>query len=827
MNQTKKNVLSGCLAVLLASAGAICSFAAEPAAYETELNYSASENVPVSLDITAVYGKTAKLGSEVPLKIRLYGQSETPFHGTLVVSSLESDNDSGAEMYEYSFPADAAPSETKEMTLYIPLGQKSGRIYLTLKDENNKTMGETSMDFDVSREESRLLIGVLEKRQGTLSWLDGAGLNYGMITAKTIEIPEDGIPEDVRGLEMFDVLAVNGYDCGTMTDAQKNAVMEWVSHGGTLLIGTGKNAEETLKILGTEETKVSTKDPRTIWVGMGAEYTKESPVDSELRLTYTEPVITGAAECMVTDGTPLLKTIKHGMGTIGIYGIDLAELSLFAGKHPSYASYFLGEIFGDNELNKICYYSYGSDTGYWSAQNLVGGGSADRLPNLMMYAGVIAGYLVFVGPGLYLFLRKRGMTRYYGSSVLIVSAASCVVIWGMGFQTRFTSEFCTSATILDAKEDGAEETTFLNIRTPDSSGFSVTVSPDYEVTPLTRSGRYDLTHVEDFSKKRQASIGIRQEETGTVLWSKRSKAFDSRFFQLERMRDLKMQKVDAEVSVFGGKISGYVENRLPVTIENAAIYMYGQVYFLGDLEAGERIELNENDLLVWPVGMTWLLADTVSGSPDRENDTEQEYIENIQKTGLGSYFADRYYASYNGEIRIGGFISPDDAEMETLFSEDQDSRIFYTQAISGSMEKDGEIYRCGQMTEPSVTSGMGASYGNTMIAYGTDPAIVVYDPGTDMEIETYSFLPVSDEFFSDARYSYLRPFTGETSFYNEKTGTYDLVDIRKRDFSREELADYISPDGKITVRYLGGNETENGTSQALPLLMVTGRENGC
>ncbi len=53
------------------------------------------------------------------------------------------------------------------MELYVPLGQKNGRIYLTLKDAKNRTMGETSMDFDVSKEESRLLAGVIENRPET------------------------------------------------------------------------------------------------------------------------------------------------------------------------------------------------------------------------------------------------------------------------------------------------------------------------------------------------------------------------------------------------------------------------------------------------------------------------------------------------------------------------------------------------------------------------------------------------------------------------------------------------------------------------------------
>ena len=138
------------------------------------------------------------------------------------------------------------------------------------------------------------------------------------------------------------------------------------------------------------------------------------------------------------------------------------------------------------------------------------------------------------------------------------------------------------------------------------------------------------------------------------------------------------------------------------------------------------------------------------------------------------------------------------------------------------MGTDGEVYRCGQIREPSVTSGIEANYGNSMILYGTDPVVVEYDPGTDIVIEKFSFLPVSDDFFQGNQYSYIRPFSGETSFYNEKTGSYDPVDIRKQDFSREELADYIAADGKITVRYTAGSNAEIGVSQTLPLLMVRG-----
>ena len=313
MNQKKKKLLVGWFAAGMVLAGTCSSFAKEAEPYGASLESKNRESAPVAVDVTAVYGKTAKLGSFVPLKVSLYGQSETAFTGTLFISTLESNNDDGVEEYGYSYPVEVSFGETKTMELYVPLGQKSGKIYLTLKDKSNRTMGETSMDFDISREENRILVGVLEKDPGKLEWLDGVSLNYGMLTSKRIEIQGEDFPEDSRGLSMFDVLIVNDYDCRKFDNDQKEAVMDWVSDGGVLLVGTGRNAEKTLGIL-DEKLKITTREPETVWVGMGTEYAGDSPVETEVRLTYTEPVITGASEQMVTDGTPLLKMKNYGKG---------------------------------------------------------------------------------------------------------------------------------------------------------------------------------------------------------------------------------------------------------------------------------------------------------------------------------------------------------------------------------------------------------------------------------------------------------------------------------------------------------------------------------
>ncbi len=83
MNQTKKYLLFGCMACRPCDGGQLSLFCRDSELYGVSLDQEEQAKAPVALDITAVYGKTARLGSFVPLKIRLYGQSESAFQGTL------------------------------------------------------------------------------------------------------------------------------------------------------------------------------------------------------------------------------------------------------------------------------------------------------------------------------------------------------------------------------------------------------------------------------------------------------------------------------------------------------------------------------------------------------------------------------------------------------------------------------------------------------------------------------------------------------------------------------------------------------------------------
>ena len=65
MRNKKKQLLFGCLAALVLSAGAFPAFAQDQDSFSTNMESSSQNSVPVAVDITAVYGRNAKPGQHL------------------------------------------------------------------------------------------------------------------------------------------------------------------------------------------------------------------------------------------------------------------------------------------------------------------------------------------------------------------------------------------------------------------------------------------------------------------------------------------------------------------------------------------------------------------------------------------------------------------------------------------------------------------------------------------------------------------------------------------------------------------------------------------
>ncbi|MBE5970913.1 MAG: hypothetical protein E7246_00125 [Lachnoclostridium sp.] len=790
--------------------------------------YAAAKNgPPVSMEVSSIYGEIGKMGVHVPVSVSLYNQESEPFEGILAVQTLENGTEEGKEVYEYQYLVEIAVAETKQMELYVPLGQRSNDIHVILKKNNGETILSQTMSFDVARNTGRLLIGVLSDRAEQLAYLDEVSLNYGMVQSRMLVLDEQTIPEDAKGLELLDLLVISHYETDRLSETQIEAVKTWVENGGTLLIGTGATVYSTLGSLADGLVELPIGGIFYENVNLGTEYAERAPGDAEVNMAYADLVIPNGMVIEESDGIPLLTAVTRGSGKIGIFSYCLDEITEFVEKNPNYVASMLTTVLGEDEVSNLYYYSsYGSDEEYWNAYSLVNTGSADRLPNLGVYSLVIVAYIVLVGPGLYLFLKKKDMSRIYGTTVLASSIAVSCIVYVLGVGTRFTSQFFHVASILEIDGVHVEETSYLSVQTPDSRSLSMTVPTAYDVTALTRTSRYNEQEIEDFQPEKDGTVRIREDRQGTTVFTKKSKAFEPKFFKVTKKGDLVSQgNISGKLEWYDGKLSGTIENHFPFALEDAALILYGQMYMIGDMESGAVLNLDEEELLVWPVSMSYVAASAVIGADADEEISDSEYLEDRSRSNLYSHYLGNEFYKYTSEACLLA-IGPDGGILSDSAIREQsaDGVTLYAANISVSSGEEEVVYRSALKYDPEVTSGSGVIYGDGLSMYGTEPIAVEYFLGEELNVEQISFLPVSERFLEEPEYYYLKKFDGAAYFYNQTTRMYDRVDLSKVHFTVEELRPYLTQKNSVTVKYTVGESQTAGSTLLLPHLMVTGRE---
>ncbi len=791
---------------------------------------AAKEGPPVTMEVSFVYGEMGKMGVHVPVSVRLFDHREKAFSGTLAIQTLENAAEHGSEIYEYQYPVELLPAESKDFELYVPLGQRSSEIHVILRDEKGNMVLSENHYFDVSRDAGRLVIGLISDRVEDMMYFDDVSLEYGMVQSEVVVLDETTLPADARGLELLDLLVISHYESDRLSDAQVAAVNEWVEDGGILVLGTGVTVYSTLGAFGDGLVELPIEGVFYENVNMGTEYAEKNPGDAEVNMAWADLVIPDAVVVEESDGIPLLSVVNRGSGKIGIYSYDLDEITVFVEKNPGYVAQMLTNVLGEEQSANLYYYSsYGDDTDYWNAYSLVNTGSTDRLPKVGSYAIVILAYVVIVGPGLYVFLKKRDMSRMYGTSVVAVSVAASAVVYLLGMNTRFTSQFFTAASIIDIDGASVTETSYLNVRTPDSRAFSAVIPADYQVQALTRSSRYNEVPTMEFDMEKEGTLELRYGQDETVISARTSKAFEPRFFKLTKEETLdSTNTITGSLEWSDGRISGVVENKFPFAVENAALVLYGQMYLIGDMEAGEVRELHDEELLVWPVSMSYVAANLMVSDgygADSEDGAEvQNLLENTGKSNVFSHYLGSEYGSYADGASLVA-MGPTGGVLEnSSIGESADGLVLYSVTMEISTDDPARVYRSALKHKPEVTSGSIAVYGDGLSTYGSEPVAVKYFLGNDLTVETICFMPVSGQFLENPDYYYLKLFDGTVHFYNQTTQVYDRMDLTKTTYGAEELRPYLSLDNSIMVRYTPGESGTSGSTILLPHLMVTGRE---
>ncbi|WP_312427718.1 hypothetical protein [Lacrimispora sp.] len=784
-------------------------------------NYAAT-NSGVSMDVSYGYEGNAKSGRYVPVNLSLKNQLDSEFQGTVQAIAMESDYD----IYQYEYPVSLKAFEASEESLDIPVG-RADVLYVKLLDSQGKELIRKRLKMNVTADIAELFVGILSDEPDTLSYMDGVGVNYSSVRIKTFEMDTEKMPDNVIGLDLLDVLVITDYDTKRLSTDQVSAIWEWVKVGGTLLLGTGSRVDDTLYAFRSDILEDDYAPPSEKSVDMGVEYSSNGPGDSFMNLVCADVSLKGGTGVLSNDEFPVLSSVSKGKGRVGVAAYDFVDIASFCQVQRSYVDKLFTALLGETKLNDLSSYLYSGNSGqYWSVQNMLNTGNLDKLPNLVVYAAVILGYIVLVGPGLYLFLKKQERRRYYRTAVAAVSLSFAAIVYLMGIGTRFKDTFFTYATIMDTTENYVDEYTYINMRTPYNKAYTIALDPSYDLLPITRSSSYEMKPVPRFMGNEDYKVNISYGETDTRVSAQNAAAFTPKYYSLrKRTSNTEHKGLIGDITLFEGNVYGTVTNEYPFQVEKVGILMYGKMVVIEELKPGETVNLNGLPVINYPINNSFLVSARVTGSYQypKADIEDPAYMLALSRTNILSFYLDKYSSFYNPEARIVAF-SKDQSDSQFLARGNYETfgMSMFTSTINLKTKKNGETSRSALMKTPRVVSGQ--YYTDSNAIYGVDPVALEYFLGNDLEVETLTFENPSDEFLNSESFYYTTIFKGNIYFYNHDTGNYDAMDPNKSAYKAWELTPYLSPGNTLTVKYVCDNTPENSWYVTLPMLTVAGRD---
>lgn len=776
---------------------------------------------PVTMEAAYGYGNTAKGGRYLPLQVEIQNNQDTPLEATLQIKSRESDG--MIYQYNYQVEIDAGSGQTGQY--YIPLGTKADQLYMTLTDETDTVLLSERLRLNISLDVPELFVGILSDEPSDLKYLNGVGIHYSALRTRTFALKGEAIPEDEIGLDLLDVIVVNGYKLRNLSEKQTAAIMDWVHNGGVLLLGTGERIDDTLGRFAPEllDDSYGTAELRSIDMGESLEL--DDPESGILEISCVDIPLHGGNVLLSSGGSALLTAVAKEQGLIGVAAFDLADIAEFCIRQPSYVDRFFTAFLGEDRINQLAQLVYsGNSNQYWAVQSLINTGNVNKLPNLSLYVAIVLFYLVMLGPGLYLFLKKREAQIYYRRGVMVLSLVFAVIIYLVGTRTRFKSTFYTYAAIQDVTDDYVTDATYVNIRNPYNRPYTVDLDPSYSVLPITKSNITERpVNGTEITEEDDYRISISEKEDRTTIQGQNIVSFAPQYFRLERKSDnTERVGITGEVDYFEGDLSGSITNQFPFPLENTCLILYGNMVVLDRLEPGETKKLDDLQMLRFPLNNFYAVAERITGKDGslKADIDDSEYLLALERTNMLVFYLDAYMSGYSADARVIAF-STEKEESQFLKSPSPETYglTMLTSSIAVNASKDRSLYRSVLMKTPKTVSGSYDPQTNSMT--GSEPVTLEYYLGNDIQVESLTFEHLSEEFLKDS--SYIEAFSGSIYFYNYNSGNFDLMELNGQTLGIAALRPYLSSDNAMTVRYA---YDRNGTynSVQLPMPMVAGRE---
>lgn len=508
---------------------------------------------------------------------------------------------------ELSLPGGAR----KQFTVRIPVGSianerlTTARVLL-LDGQGRETVSETFQRL-LENEGDKLKMGILSDAYASLTYLDMGGKTlyyYGdEYPVRLTELDRDSLTDSLDSLAM---LVIDRYPTEILTEEDLSALQDWVMDGGVLIIGTGAYAGDTLGGFDDRFVGVEMSVPADSQESTGAGMDTVVVEDKWMNLVDQEQLTLAdlrwnlrdyerAAGGWVTSWNngavavmPYSFSELGGLGPDAFSGLDRAEI----------VRGVLDEIAGFSAMR---YDAAGNRYNLESVRNRLFGviGNSGSSFNIGVLKIIVVGYVILVGPVLYLILRAVKKRELYWAAVPVAAVLGLALVYaaGRGFEVRDIRVYSVTAEELGSR--GRFET-FMLCYGAGYGEWQMRLGTDYDyIGPL-----YPSYYTDYDSRGGLNYYGhVKRDGNGLFFGVRPRGSFENAYFQAggsgrgSAQGSVEMEGIREADPMVAYGLSGTVTNGTDRDFLYIALIRSGTMYVYGGLPSGGSGRLEEMDLL--------------------------------------------------------------------------------------------------------------------------------------------------------------------------------------------------------------------------------------
>ncbi len=579
MSITKKILLGLFLTPLLLIAGAITAIPA-PA-------FAQTPPAGLTMSASAAYNGYFKYGEWLPIWVTLENV------GRDINAELRVSVASGTVGTNFNAPAELPSGSRKRIPLYVLPNNFSRQVEVQLV-ENGMVIATSLVDVNPQMN-INFLVGIISESRGTLPLIASIEIPGQPRPVSILDIDLDDIPDRAEGLRSLSVLILNNTDTSTLSAAQSAALEGWVRQGGRLVIGGGTGALKTTAGLPQAvlpvalEGDVFLEEVSGLAALAGGEQVRTpgpflaalgAPVDRSLSLA-------SAANPNSAQPIPLVQELSLGSGKVDFIALDLtaSPFDAWGGVTAFWQSLLSpGASYPDYMPPDMSARQQKSNSIYYALSNL----PMLDLPSVRDIALLLGVYILLVGPVNYLVLRWRKMLNIAWLTVPLITLVFAAGAFGLGAMRRGSDIVLNeiSVTLLQT-EEYASVTNFVGLFSPGQQSFSLEVDTPGLLSPL--NPYYDPWS-SFMGQPTTNAMTLVQSQPALLRGLSVSQGAMQGFLVEGNQATLGLLQADLFIS--DRSVVGSVDNQTSLDLKDVVLVVNSQFQFLGDLPAGESLEVN-------------------------------------------------------------------------------------------------------------------------------------------------------------------------------------------------------------------------------------------